>query len=847
MDEEKNKYRLRELLNWERGYDIALLTTFNFELSFFERALLTGFMANDIRKVSVYVDSAEFAKALSETYSSHIGIRYMANPVKCAGAFHPKMVLLIGDGRAKLYVGSGNVKNSGYMVNNEIFNVVEYDAKNCPETLWIINDAIDLFDKINKRGFGLDADLIEEAKTYFPKGGIPEHTERFFFSTVHTSMITQVKEHMVDGIKEIWIAVPYYDQQMSALKKISVEFPDTHLRVFLQNKNSTFVTGINESEHIVDDIFVFKGFPDGGKNSFYHAKVILFKGNDHDYVLYGSANCTVSALFSDWSQGNLEADLFDIGALGEFDGFFNRMIEDEGAELTTFPLKVETEKIGNYTYHFGEVTKDGLKLHIGYHERIDSTVVKYDDVEYPISYVDDEMIVEMPFYEDKEYTNLFRITLEYNDITEEVVCWTYNKQALDNNRMKQSGRPDLASFDPDGRGDKYREDIERLLREEQMCHPELMDAKKIQAAMVQNQAEKENRVENETDEFVVDFELPDNYHYEYRRINILNGIRKMYLHSFIHSPVQLFLSSSMREKKIGQLENANTDDDAEFRVRKPTSDEILFERYVKRRIKGVLTDDFVKDVEFEQYLSLVAVIYSIFEKYRRVERVDILDDQYVVKTMTDLYLKMLLKMTEIVSDYDDRLRSKCFEMVIDIYQVGLQTDIQDREFFDVQNKNLLKAMENRFGIRERLEDEFGSISALTEVDLSFKEFENYVNRLFGYKTADMIDDVIQKVYPGAVVTRDGKTLLIEASVVNFKGNKRPDTSVLKEISNYSRNAEKTETVRILLDREDQSIDPTKEVTVRIEHRVDMEYIKWSVTRFFSSGKRMSDKTEFIYF
>ena len=122
-----------------------------------------------------------------------------------------------------------------------------------------------------------------------------------------------------------------------------------------------------------------------------------------------------------------------------------------------------------------------------------------------------------------------------------------------------------------------------------------------------------------------------------------------------------------------------------------------------------------------------------------------------------------------------------------------------------------------------------------------------MNRLFGFKTADMIEDVIQKAYPGAVVTRDGKTLLIEASVDNFKGNQRPDTSVLKEISNYSRNAEKTDTVRILLNKEDQYIDPAKDVTVRIEHRIDMEYRKWSATRFFSSGKRMSDKTEFIYF
>lgn len=56
-----------------KGYEIALLTTFNFDISFFERCLLNRLYENGIRKVSLFNDSKELNKALTEVKYSSIG------------------------------------------------------------------------------------------------------------------------------------------------------------------------------------------------------------------------------------------------------------------------------------------------------------------------------------------------------------------------------------------------------------------------------------------------------------------------------------------------------------------------------------------------------------------------------------------------------------------------------------------------------------------------------------------------------------------------------------------------------------------------------------------------------
>ncbi len=68
MSQEEKRYSILEELKKSTGYDIALMTTFNFEIDFFERTVLNTLFANDIRKVSVFVDSKELSKAYRQIF-----------------------------------------------------------------------------------------------------------------------------------------------------------------------------------------------------------------------------------------------------------------------------------------------------------------------------------------------------------------------------------------------------------------------------------------------------------------------------------------------------------------------------------------------------------------------------------------------------------------------------------------------------------------------------------------------------------------------------------------------------------------------------------------------------------
>ena len=96
------------------------------------------------KKISVFVDSQELAKAVNSIYTSSIGKKYAVNPVVMRGSFHPKVILLLAEKKARIIIGSANLKLSGYYINNEIFNYVDYDIDHS-EYRDIIFYAMDFF------------------------------------------------------------------------------------------------------------------------------------------------------------------------------------------------------------------------------------------------------------------------------------------------------------------------------------------------------------------------------------------------------------------------------------------------------------------------------------------------------------------------------------------------------------------------------------------------------------------------------------------------------------------------------------------------------------------------------
>lgn len=111
----------------EGGYEHALLTTYSFNLRFFEEAVLRALWAAEVRSVVVFVDAIQFGDALGDRAPSAAGRAYHVVPTRRAAAtFHPKLILLTGREGARLCVSSANLTADGLMRNAE--SLIAFDS-----------------------------------------------------------------------------------------------------------------------------------------------------------------------------------------------------------------------------------------------------------------------------------------------------------------------------------------------------------------------------------------------------------------------------------------------------------------------------------------------------------------------------------------------------------------------------------------------------------------------------------------------------------------------------------------------------------------------------------------------
>ena len=153
-------------------------------------------------------------------------------------SFHPKVILLLGKNKARLFVGSCNLTTSGYYINNEISNMIDYDIDHS-ENLSLIQDAMNFFLELNEKTDKRDNELIQKIKIlpyYRVEANI--NNDLKLIHNINKSIIEQSKELIKDKVKEIDIAVPYYDPEALALKEIKELYPDSKIKLYIQNERN---------------------------------------------------------------------------------------------------------------------------------------------------------------------------------------------------------------------------------------------------------------------------------------------------------------------------------------------------------------------------------------------------------------------------------------------------------------------------------------------------------------------------------------------------------------------------------------------------------------------------------
>lgn len=105
----------------EGRFEHAVLTTYSFNLQFFEKWVLGALWAAHVRNVIVFVDAVRLGEALDDREASLAGRSYdLVASQRAHLAFHPKLILLGGTDGHRLCVSSANLTPDGQLRNLEV-------------------------------------------------------------------------------------------------------------------------------------------------------------------------------------------------------------------------------------------------------------------------------------------------------------------------------------------------------------------------------------------------------------------------------------------------------------------------------------------------------------------------------------------------------------------------------------------------------------------------------------------------------------------------------------------------------------------------------------------------------
>lgn len=782
--------RIVDEISNSKGYSIALLTTFNFEISYFERAVLNALYDKNIKNIELFVDADELEKAVSESIDNNLNKKYIANPIRINSAFHPKVVLLLGEEKAKLVVASANIKTSGYTLNNEVYNVFEYNKDN-QDNLNLINDAIIFFERLNTMSYYQDEKIFNKINDLIYRHRRSDNNDIKLIQNLDKPVLEQLKDIITDNVVSIDIAVPYYDNELFGYKNLSETFNCNDINLYLQNGLSTFPVEYNNTNEIVNDerINTYLKLKNNGKKNFYHGKVFRINTNCKSYILYGSSNCTMSALSKTYHNGgNIECNILEEGQKNEFDYFFDNFEIESFEELTCNIIEYEPHEKKNYSFKYG-IKKDDIKLYLSYRDKKDDVRIQIGEKELSYEYSDKDLVVSLDKLTSDEINNIFDLKLTFGDTQELIRCWYFDIDTVENYRNAER----TTSFDDinvDEDMEKYREHMELIVRTLALTKDEYSEQIKLQR-MLNKKSNLENQEDLDEDEidddFIIDKDIPDEY------IKKNKDFTNAYIKSRLFSD-RFFKGLRLKGSSSGNPSTCpdNKPSEGKRKKRPATPAEKRFERFIKSRVKGILREEYIELVDYDHYKNSIGVILDVINEYKYKEQVeDIFDDKYVIEISLDMINKLLEKeSTEHTTEDQETTIILSFISIIENHMINNSEENKDYKV-ELLNKDIIKRLNKLFNIRENFEEllhyAVDNVSSKIRV-VDYDYYKNYIESLFGYKTKTQLLDIIRNKFDSnaEINTEDGN-VYIKFSTFDIVKHFKLDSLTINEIRNYYKN------------------------------------------------------------
>lgn len=299
------------------GYDASLITTYNAYFPFYEEVILRRLRASGCRHNAVLADAKQCAVSLSDSFAAPrcAGTEYTLVPVRSAGAFHPKVLLLVGRSKGALYVGSHNLTLAGFGYNRELTNLIEFNPKKdaaavaCARAVWgTIRDwlraqqaylpraTVDAVLSVRNHAPWLDGESTVEPDPVFLAQG-----------TTTGPLLEQLAGHVPKSVTSIVVVGAFFDSKLQLLKALAARWPKARLVSGIEPETVSL-----PGKRIAKSEFDFRDASGlVGRSGYLHAKAIFFEGKDGSHLLAsGSPNPSAPA----WMGANEEAIILRKGS-----------------------------------------------------------------------------------------------------------------------------------------------------------------------------------------------------------------------------------------------------------------------------------------------------------------------------------------------------------------------------------------------------------------------------------------------------------------------------------------------------------------------------------------------------
>jgi len=422
-----------------KDYKVALLTSFSNDLAFFETMILRNLIEQDCTYIGLFLDEDCFYHNLErEQTILELGKSYVVKAMQCKGAFHPKVFLLLGENKARLIVGSANLTQAGFLTNREICNVFEYNSENS-EYLPMIQAAYSMFNLYqNKNPCRFMRDIIDATAGYnYLFENANSHSKLKFLHNCTDTLYDQINKELPDGLCFVEIMTPYFDRNLSVIKKIVEDNELKKVEVLIQDKTSNYPLKSNRPQKTNIRMVEFCD------NKLYHGKVFRFKGKRQELVVFGSANCSTQAFLRTYEEGgNAEAIICVEGEVGTFDTFFQEGItrQDITKYFSTIERDIDIAEKDQTGVAFVEAYVSSNKLVVVFETYMQVLKIFFKDKEGIIKKEGEKVFASW----DNVYNvpSVFNLTIETDEsVIEKFTCWHHDQDLLYINQTKESRLP----------------------------------------------------------------------------------------------------------------------------------------------------------------------------------------------------------------------------------------------------------------------------------------------------------------------------------------------------------------------------------------------------------------------